>query len=295
MSPFLRNFFSKKLGPLLTAPSWAMLMAISIYPLLYCVYLSFNDWNLLKAYIPPTFIGIKNYVDLLFDPLFLNTVQVSLTFSILAVSIELGLGIAVGMLFSSEHVKFGKVLRTVLLLPMVVTPVIIGLTWKTMLNQKWGVVNYFLAQLGVPSIEWYTSPVQALPTMVLIDVWQWTPFVALVVFATLLSLPREPFEAAAIDGASRLHIFRHITLPMLRGSISLAVLIRLIDTMREFDKVYVLTRGGPGRATDLMSIFAYRTAFYHGYVSYAAATSIVLFIVVIGLCTVLLGRLTPKK
>jgi len=272
-----------------------MLMAISIYPLIYCVYLSFTDWNLLKAYIPPVFVGVQNYLALLQDELFLNTVQVSLTFSALAVSVELGLGIAVGVLFSSEHVKFGKVLRTILLLPMVVTPVIIGLTWKTLLNQKWGIVNYLLAQVGIGGIDWYTSPTLALPTIVLIDVWQWTPFVALVVFATLLSLPREPFEAAAIDGASRLHVFRHITLPMLKGSIALAVLIRLIDTLREFDKIYVLTRGGPGRATDVLSIFAFRTAFYHGHVSYAAATSIVLFVIVIALCTVLLGRLMPKQ
>jgi len=280
---------------LLVVPAFALLMAISIYPLIYCAVLSVQDWNFLTAYIPPSFVGITNYVNLLQDPIFANTLQVSMLFTFMAVSIELALGIAVGVLFSNERLKFGKILRSLMLLPMVVTPVIVGLTWKTLLNQKWGIVNYFLSQVGIQSVQWYTSPTEALPTMVLIDVWQWTPFVALVVFATLLSLPREPFEAAAIDGASRLQVFRHVTLPMLRGGIALAVLIRLIDALREFDKIYVLTRGGPGHATDVLSIFGYRTAFFNGYVSYASAISFVLFVVIIVLCTVLLTRLLAKK
>lgn len=295
MNSSFKRFFSKRLGVLLAVPAFALLMAISIYPLIYCAVLSVQDWNFLKAYIPPSFVGIANYLNLFLDPIFANSLQVSMVFTFMAVSIELALGIAVGVLFSNERLKFGKILRSLMLLPMVMTPVIIGLTWKTLLNQKWGIVNYFLSQVGIQSVQWYTSPTEALPTMVLIDVWQWTPFVALVVFATLLSLPREPFEAAAIDGASRLQVFRHVTLPMLRGGIALAVLIRLIDALREFDKIYVLTRGGPGHATDVLSIFGYRTAFFNGYVSYASAISFVLFVVIIVLCTVLLTRLLAKK
>jgi multiple sugar transport system permease protein len=294
MAGVVRRFMSKKLGPLLTTPSFAFLMAISIYPLVYCVFLSFENWNFLKAYLVPTFVGIGNYLDLLHDPIFLNTLIVSTTFTVAAVVLEVVLGIAIGSLFSSRHLRFGKAIRTIMLLPMVVTPVIIGLTWKTLLNLKWGVVNYLLAQLGIQGLGWYTSDTQALPTMVLVDIWQWTPFVALIVFATLLSLPREPFEAAEIDGASTTQVFRHVTIPMLRGSIALAVLIRLIDTLREFDKIYILTRGGPGHATDVFSIFAYRTAFLNGFVSYASAISIVLFIVIVVVCTFLLNRLRSR-
>jgi len=295
MNNRFKQFFSKNFGVLLIIPAFAMLMAISIYPLIYCAVLSVQDWNYLRAYLPPSFVGIANYVNLFLDPIFANTLQVSLLFTFMAVSLEVALGIAIGVLFSNEHLKFAKVLRSLMLLPMVVTPVIIGLTWKTLLNQKWGIVNYSLSQVGIEGIQWYTSPTEALPTMVLIDVWQWTPFVALVVFATLLSMPREPFEAAAIDGASRLQIFRHVTLPLLRGGIALAVLIRLIDALREFDKIYVLTRGGPGHATDVLSIFGYRTAFFHGYVSYASAISFVLFVIIIALCTVLLTRVIARK
>jgi len=290
-----RQFVSKNLGVLLVVPAFALLMGISIYPLIYCAVLSVEDWNFLKAYIPPSFVGVANYVELFKDPAFANTLQVSILFAFATVSIELALGILIGMLFSSERLRFAGLLRSLMLLPMVVTPVIVGLTWKTLLNQKWGIVNYFLSQIGVEGIQWYTSPTEALPTMVLIDVWQWTPFVALVVFAALLSMPREPFEAAAIDGASRVQVFRHVTLPMLRGAIALAVLIRLIDALREFDKIYVLTRGGPGQHTDVLSIFGYRTAFFHGYVSYASAISFVLFVIIIVLCTVLLTRVLAKK
>jgi len=262
-------------------------MIISIYPLFYTIFISLHEWNYLKAYIPPKFIGAENYIKLFQDPIFLNTLYVTTLFTVMCILIELILGIGLGCLLYSERLKWKRVIRSLILLPMMLTPVIIGFTWKSLLNLKWGIINYFLHLIGIKGIMWHTSLTQALPTMVLIDVWEWTPFVTLIIMALLSSLPTAPFEAAAIDGASKWQIFRHITLPMLKDGIIMIILLRALDALKEFDKIYILTRGGPEHATDVLSIFGYRIAFFHGYVSHAAAASIILFIIIMILCTIL--------
>ncbi len=149
-----------------------------------------------------------------------------------------------------------------------------------MLNQKWGVVNYFLAQLGVPSVEWYTSPAQALPTMVLIDVWQWTPFVIITLLAGLRSIPEEPREAAMVDGASPWQTFTHVVLPHLQGQIMIVLLIRSMDVVKTFDIVYALTFGGPGQSTTVATFYLYRQAFTQFKMGYGAALSWIIFIII---------------
>jgi multiple sugar transport system permease protein len=274
-------------GIILVIPAFILLMIISIYPLFYTIFISLQEWNYLKVYIPPKFIGAENYIKLFQDPIFLNTLYVTTLFTVMCILIELILGIGLGCLLYSERLKWKRVIRSLILLPMMLTPVIIGFTWKSLLNLKWGIINYFLHLIGIKGIMWHTSLTQALPTMVLIDVWEWTPFVTLIIMALLSSLPTAPFEAAAIDGASKWQIFRHITLPMLKDGIIMIILLRALDALKEFDKIYILTRGGPEHATDVLSIFGYRIAFFHGYVSYAAAASIILFIIIMILCTIL--------
>ncbi len=281
------NLFERHLGVLLIIPAFALLMIISIYPLIYSIYMSTMEWNYLKAYIDPQFIGAGNFINLFQDPLFFNTVQVTALFVIMSVSIELVLGIGLGVLFYSESLKWKRLLRGLFLMPMMVTPVIIGFTFKAILNLKWGIVNILLSYIGIEGIKWHTSPITALPTMALMDIWEWTPFVVLVTIALLSSLPKEPFEAAAIDGASRFQIFTRMTLPMIKDGVMMIVLIRLLDALRDFDKIFILTRGGPQNTTDVVSIFGFRIAFFHGYVAYAAAASIILFIVIMILCALL--------
>ena len=280
------------LGILFVIPAFALLMIISIYPTIYCIYISLTDWNLLRAYAQPQFIGYQNYAALFSDEIFANSLMVTVIFTVASVLIELVLGILLGILFCTECVKWRRVSRTLVSVPIMITPVVVGFTWKSLLNLRWGIVNVLLNSIGITGMEWHTTPMQALPTMILIDVWQWTPLVTLVVIAVLSSLPPEPFEAAAIDGAGRLQIFRKLTLPMLKGGITMVALIRIIDTLREFDKIFILTRGGPGHSTDLLSVFGYRIAFVHGYVAYASAIALVLFVFVIVACSVLIKIMT---
>jgi multiple sugar transport system permease protein len=196
-------------------------------------------------------------------------------------SLVFGLGLA--LLFDRE--LHGMVLwRSLLIVPMVVTPVSIGLTWRMMYSDQTGVINFALGQLGLPRPLWIESPDTALVSVILVDIWEWTPFMFLILLAGLRSLPLSPFESAKVDGASAWQRFIYLTLPMLWPVIAVAVLLRAIDALRIFDQIFIMTRGGPAQATDLFSLFLYRTGFKHAYISYAAALSWVLLI----LTTVLL-------
>jgi multiple sugar transport system permease protein len=177
---------------------------------------------------------------------------------------------------------------TLLLIPMMLAPVAVGLIWKLILRGNFGMVTYYLRAVGLLDVR--SAPLSqadmVLPTIILIDVWQWTPFVTLVMLAGLLSLPREPFEAAVMDGARPVQIFRDVTLPLLRPIIALVVLLRGIDAFKEFDKVFILTGGGPGTATELLSIYTYRVTFKHWDLGYGAVCAFMVYLVVLILCAV---------
>jgi multiple sugar transport system permease protein len=281
-----RNWFSWGL----IAPAVIVLLLVVAYPLVYSFTKSLSSLNLT---VPGShYVGLGNYGDVLSDSRFWNSARATAIFVALAVSIELVLGFAIANLLA-RLARARRWVLPIVLLPMMVTPVIMGLMWKYMLSQDFGVVNWLFSQVGLPVEDWLSKTSTALPTLIAIDIWMWTPFMALILLAGILSLPREPFEAAAMDGASRWLTLRRVTLPLLKKVILVAVLLRSVDALQTFDVVFVTTKGGPGIKTELASYYAYKQGFEFFNMGYALALSWVLVVVTI-IIAALYMRMIPR-
>jgi len=272
-------------------PTLAVLASVVLVPLLAAVLFSLSSYTFLRPRLQPL-VGLGNFWAALADQYFWNSSWVTIKYVVLVVAVEFTLGLGIALLLNTE-IRFKGVYYTVLTIPMVMSPVGVGLIWKLLLHPDLGVVNYVLAAAGLPAVDWLGSPTMAFWTVLLVDVWQQVSFMILVLLAGLVSLPREPFEAAEIDGASAWQRLVYVTLPLLRPVAVIAVLIRTINAFRTYDLVYVMTRGGPGVSTDIISYFIYRVTFLGLNLSQAAAISVLLLGVVmvftIGLFT-RLGR-----
>lgn len=260
---------------LLVAPAVAVLAALSAYPLVYAVRVSLQTgagdsarWSL------------AHFSRLASDRFFLDALGHTLVYAAAALFVEFFLGLALAVLMNRE-LRARGLLRAALLVPMMLPPVVAGVVWRLMLNPNFGAVNGTLKWMGVNTeqLTWTASPRLALLSVIAVDVWQWTPFVFLVLLAGLQAIPDEPYEAAALDGASAWQTFRHVTLPLLKPAILIALLLRTMDLLRVFDQIFILTEGGPGFATETVSLYIYRTAFRFGDFGYAAAMSFVLLLV----------------
>lgn len=255
-------------------PSLLFLAALRAYPLAYTGYLSAFSWSLTRP-DQMRFVGATNYASILSSAPFWDSIRVTVVFTLGAVSIQLVLGFLLA-LFLNRDIRGISLLRTVVIMPMMITPVVVGILWRILLNEDRGLVTYYVSQLGLGQPLWFSNPSLALSSLVLVDIWQWTPFVALLLLAGLQSLSRDPYEAAAIDGASAWQRFRYITLPLMRPFLLVAFLLRGMDAFRVFDIVFVLTSGGPGRATEVISLTAFRSAFRFFEMGYTAALTIIL-------------------
>jgi multiple sugar transport system permease protein len=243
----------------LIAPAVAVLMFFQILPILTGANASFRDWHLHDP--KQTWIGLTNYAYVLRDDEFLRTVLPN-TFGFMAASVSCSLVLGLGIALLLNRKFPGRwLVQTVILLPLMVAPVIAAIMIRWMFNDQFGIVNVILDLFGVPPVAWLTQKWTAFLAILLTDVWLWTPWFALLLLAALQSLPREPFEAAQIDAASAWRTFRYITLPMLRPVIVVCVVIRAIDAFRTFDIVWTISGGGPARATEVFSIYAYVEAF----------------------------------
>jgi multiple sugar transport system permease protein len=233
------------------------------------------------------FVGFDNFRRLMRDPIFWHSFTLTVGFVAGVVTLEFVLGFALALLFRHQLRRQGVVL-TLFLIPMMLAPVAIGLIWKLLLQGDFGMLTYYLRTAGIIDLRsaLLSDPDLVLPTIMLIDVWQWTPFVTLVLLAGLLSLPREPYEAALMDGARSWQVFRDVTLPMLRPIIALVIVLRAIDAFKEFDKVFILTGGGPGIATELLSVYTYRISFKDWDLGYGAACAFMVYLVVLIMCSV---------
>ena len=274
--------------PLLLTPSLVLLLLILVGPFFYMVGASFTDLSFSIPGRDGNFVGFDNYRRLVRDdPVFWSSFLLTLRFVVWAVAVEFVLGFALALLLY-HHVRRRRFLLTGLLVPMMLAPVAVGLIWKLLLQGDFGMLTYYLRAVGVIDLRTalLSSPDLVLATIVAIDVWQWTPFVTLVMLAGLLSLPREPFEAAVMDGARPYQVFRDVTLPLLRPIVALVLLLRGIDAFKEFDKVFILTGGGPGSATELLSIYAYRVNFKNWDLGYGAVCAFMVYLVVLILCSV---------
>ena len=271
-------------------PSMTVLAVILFYPLAYSLGLSFYNY-----YLPvprTTFVGLDNFRFILGDDAFWDALGVTARFTGAAVAIEVVLGIAVALLLDS-HIPCRRFVTTVVLLPMAITPAVAGLLMRWMFESNWGPVNYFLGLVGVRGPGWTGDPVWALWSIVLADAWQNTPFVILVVYAGLQSVPVEPLEAAMVDGASRVQTLAHVVFPFLRPLILFVLIIRSMDAFRIFDQVFVMTGGGPGTTTQTITFYNYVMAFRQLRMGRASALGVITLLIlslVIGAWIYLLYR-----
>jgi multiple sugar transport system permease protein len=258
----------------------------------YSFWLSFHEWMLRSFIKGVPWVGLSNYFSLFSNPDFITSLRITFTFVISAITIEFTLGMGLALLLN--HDLRGKgMIRSMILLPMMCTNVVIGLTWRLLFNYQFGVINYFISQIGFSPVEWLSNTQMAMISVIIVDVWNTTSFVALMLLAGLQSMPEEPFEAARIDGASAWQTFIYLTLPLLRPIILVALLWRLIDTFRIFDVVYLLTAGGPARATETVSIYIYNYGFKSfnlGYASAASYAMILIMLVIAGFLARMIGR-----
>lgn len=262
------SFFTRHISFFFLLPAFALFTAIFMYPTAYSLYVSLFQYSLVHKNIPKLFRGFGNYLEVLADPHFQNSLLITGKFIGIVLPIEALLGIGLALLLNRES-RGMRLVRIAFLFPMMITPVTVGLMWRFMYNPEVG----FLAHYLIKDLNWLGSTRYALYACALVDVWQWTPFMFLISFAGLRSLPREPVEAAFVDGASRIQIFWYVTIPLLKRVLLIAITLRLLDALKIFDIVYIMTRGGPAVTTDVFSILVYRVGLHFFSVGYAAAMS----------------------
>jgi multiple sugar transport system permease protein len=266
-------------------PAVIGVLAMLAFPLVYTLWMSLHEWTL-GAQAGPIFVGLDNYTKLLTaDTRFFNAIWVTFYFTAVAVSVQTLLGVTLALLFNRQFWGRG-ILRTLAILPMVATPVAIALIFVMMYHPTLGVLNYLLRVIGLSPWTWTYAAGSAIPALAIVDTWQWTPLIMLICLAGLAALPGEPYEAAMIDGASKWQMLWLITLPLLRPTIVTAVLFRLIDSLKTFDVIFVMTQGGPGNASDTINLYLYNTAFAYLRMGQASAMVVVFFAIILALSIV---------
>jgi multiple sugar transport system permease protein len=277
---------------LLYWPTLGFLIAMAIFPLLFSIGISFTNYTLA---MPGTkFIGFQNYIDIFASGDLVRASWVTVRFTVFAVAIEMVLGILIALVLNEKIPGTGLV-RIIVILPMMLAPMVVGLFWRFLLDQTFGMVNYMLGLIGIPPVAWFVVPSNAMAAIIMVDVWQWTPFVVLLVVAALGTIPDDLKEAATLDRASLWMKFRQIYWPYMRFPVLFAFLFRLIDSLKMFDLAYTLTGGGPGDLTSPISLLAYYFSFMYFKIGKAAAISWILVIVIIIIVNILLQVLMPSK
>jgi multiple sugar transport system permease protein len=266
------------------APCALVVIAVILFPWAFTLYMSVHDWKIGGGH---RFVGLENYLKLFEDERFLWSIARTLYFTALAVLLPMGLGLLAALAFHKRFPLRGLA-RTISILPMMATPVAVALVWTMMFHPQLGVLNWILSLFGIPPSLWVYDPATVIPTLVLVEVWHWTPLVMLILLGGLASLPVDPYEAAKIDGATAWQAFRHITLPLLAPFLIVALIIRTIDALKAFDTIYVITQGGPGTASETINIFLYLQGFAYYNMGYASAVVVVFFAIILALAALLL-------
>ena len=254
-----------------------MVLAVIIFPWFFTLFISVHQWEPSSCV---TWAGWSTYRHLVTDPRFGWAMVRTLYFAFLTVVFPLGLGLAAALCFH-QRFRLRGLARTIFILPMMATPVAVALVWTMMFHPQLGVLNYILTSVGLPPSQWSYSPNTVIPTLAMVETWQWTPLVMLIVLGGIASLPTDPYEAARLDGASAWQSFRHITLPLVWPFIVVAAVIRTIDALKSFDVIYVITLGGPGTASETINIMLYQEAFAYYDLGYAGAITVVFFILIV--------------
>ncbi len=274
------SFTDRNLKILFPLPAIIFVALLMVFPVLYTLFLSFTNWNLTSG-APLSFVGFRSYARVLTEPRFLDALARTFAFTFFAVLIEGVLGVAIAIILNRAFV--GKsVAKLLLLLPLVATPVAVGIVFNLFFDPTIGLANYLLKTVGLPQGLWISSAATVLPSLIIVDVWQWTPMITLIVLAGLAGLSNEPIEAAHVDGASEWQILRYVTIPMLMPVILTAVILRLIDALKTFDIIFAMTGGGPGYASETLNIMGYKYSFEYFRMGQSSVILVVLFLVVFG-------------
>jgi multiple sugar transport system permease protein len=261
---------------LLAGPALLVMIAIFIYPLGYSFVMSFFQWDLSAS--SSTFLGLANYTDTFTSPDFHQSLRNQIIFSAVSLTVEVVAGMGIAVLINGK-LRGLRAARTLLLIPPMIAPAVVGLNFRWLFNTQYGLFDALLRDLHLPVIPWLSDPNWALAAIIIADIWQNTPLMVLLFLAGLQSVPQEPLEAAAVDGASAWRTFWSVILPLLRSVIFIALMLRIIDTFRTFDVVWLMTQGGPGGATSLITVNAYLLAFQSVDFGHAAAVSYIALII----------------
>ena len=261
-------------------PALFIILLSQAFPLSYSFVMSLLDWELAKSIKPRGFIGFANYVRAFKDPIFLNAFRISLIFCVIATTLEIIFGFILAYFTIGEKLVM-RIVRTILILPMVIAPVVTGTIWRMILNTNSGLLNLLLGYIGVQGSNWLGEPSLALMSVIFIEIWQWTPFVFIVFSAGFSVIPVEVYEAAKVDGAGRFTILKSIIIPYLIPVIFIALLFRIVDTLLVLDSVFTTTFGGPGFSTNVITLFVYWQSLRYFNISYASAASWILSLLTI--------------
>ncbi len=275
-------------------PAVLVMLAGLVYPILDAFYLSFYDWKIGTPLSKAPYSGLAHYKRMLTDPDVLESIWVTVRFGFWTISIEMFLGVALALLLE-KPIRGASVFRTIFILPLMVSPVVVGLIWRYLFDARIGWINYYLGLIGIEPQVWLGDPELAFFAIVFTDIWQWTPFIFIIIIAGLQALPSEVLEASRIDGVNWWQQIFFVKLPMIRSILVIALLMRLIDVFRALEVMYILTGGGPGRATELLSLHIYNRAFDTQQLGYAAAISVLLILLVFGLSLAILVVGNPFK
>lgn len=286
------SFTERNLRILFPLPAIVFIGLLMVFPILYTLYLSFTNWNLTSG-MEPTFVGLNSYLRVFSEPRFLHALGRTFSFTVFAVAVEVVLGVAIALVLNRDF--FGRgFAKTLLLLPLVATPVAVGIVFNLFYDPTIGLLNFALDALGLPQGRWISNENTVIASLVMVDVWQWTPMITLIVLAGLAGLSEEPVEAARVDGASEWQILRYVTIPMVMPVVLTAMILRLIDALKTFDIIFAMTGGGPGYASETLNIMGFKYSFEYFRMGQSSVILVALFFVVL-LCSLGIMKLRASS
>lgn len=290
-----KGLFQKEenFAALLVAPALLVLILTTTFPLVYLIWNSFQNINLAMPFMN-SFAGFDNYVQMMSDPNFWHSLELTAIYTISSVALQVVIGLGLALLVMQIPRGQG-VFRVVAILPIVLAPVVVGLFWRTlMLAPNFGLIDFAVKALGLGAVNWLGAPTPALISVIMIHTWQWTPFAFLVFLASLASLPVDVYEAARIDRANAVKRFIHITLPLIRPALVIVVIMRSMIALSAFAAIFAATRGGPGTATEILNLYAYRTSFVELNFGYGSALAVALLVITLAVSSVLFAMRTAR-
>ena len=272
------HFYDRRFGYLFVSPAVVILSIVILAPIAIAIITSFYDYTLINRTLD-SFIGLRNYFEAVSNEKFIHSAIVTIVFVILVVLFEFIIGFLIAILLNQVE-RFRNIYYFILLIPLLINPIVVGLIWRMFLHPQLGILNYLISLIGIDPVNWLGDPQNAFITIIFVDIWHQVSFMIILLLAGLASIPEEPYEAARVDGANAFHQFRDITLPYMRPVIIITLLIRLIFALKTYDLIYIMTKGGPGDATDLISYYIYRSAFIGLDLGQAASMSVILLLIV---------------